>query len=108
MPFAPSSVWASRRSPGTPRNEFAEVALLLRLLTATLGKVVRAVIALQTTEVAEVEEPWNEGKVGSSTMPHKRNPMTGELVVALSNLVRQETVMALDGMVAKHERDVDA
>jgi 3-carboxy-cis,cis-muconate cycloisomerase len=70
--------------------------------------VAREVIALQKTEVAEVEEPWDEGKVGSSTMRHKRNPMICELVVALSKLVRQEVATALDGMVAEHERDMGA
>jgi 3-carboxy-cis,cis-muconate cycloisomerase len=92
----------------TARDGFAEVAFLLGLLTATLGKVAREVIALQKTEVAEVEEPWHEGRVGSSTMPHKRNPMICELVVALSRLVRQEAATALDGMVAEHERDMGA
>jgi 3-carboxy-cis,cis-muconate cycloisomerase len=90
----------------TARDGFAELAFLLGLFTATLGKIGREVIALQKTEVAEVEEPWNAGKVGSSTMPHKRNPMICELLVALSKLTRQEVAVALDGMIGEHERDM--
>lgn len=92
----------------TARDGFAEVAFLLGLFTATLGKIAREVIALQKTEVAEVEEPWHEGKVGSSTMPHKRNPMLCELLDALARLVRQDVATALDGMIGEHERDMGA
>ncbi len=87
------------------RDGFAEFASLLGMMTATSGKIANEVINLQRTEVAEVEEPFNEGKVGSSTMPHKRNPMLCEAIVALARLVVRTTPAALDGMMQEHERD---
>jgi len=66
------------------------------------------IIHLQSTEVAEVEEPFAWGKVGSSTMPHKRNPMICELIVALGRIVRQDSALALDTMGQEHERDMGA
>jgi NAD(P)-dependent dehydrogenase (short-subunit alcohol dehydrogenase family) len=73
-----------------------------------MGKVAWEVIHLLATEVAEVEEPFAWGKVGSSTMPHKRNPTICELIVALTKIVRQDSATALDTMVQEHERDMGA
>lgn len=92
----------------TARDTLAEFVGLLGMLCATLNKVALEVIHLQSTEVAEVEEPFVWGKVGSSTMPHKRNPMICELIVALSRIVRQDAALALDTMVQEHERDMGA
>lgn len=89
----------------TARDGLAELASLLGILAATAGKVAREIINLQRTELAEVEEPFNEGKVGSSTMPHKRNPMICEAVLALSKLVMRSVPLALDAMIQDHERD---
>jgi adenylosuccinate lyase len=60
---------------------------------------------LQKTEFGEVEEPFNTGKVGSSTMPHKRNPMLAEAVLTLARLTRQHAATAVDAMWHEHERD---
>jgi len=90
----------------TARDGFAELAAVLGILAATAGKVAREVISLQKTETGEVEEPFTDGKVGSSTMPHKRNPMICEAVVALSRLVMNAVPSALDGMLQEHERDM--
>lgn len=89
----------------TARDNVAEFTMLLGLIAGTTGKIAREIIALQKTEVGEVEEPFNEGKVGSSTMPHKRNPMLGEAVVALARLVMNLTPNALNGLIQEHERD---
>ena len=89
----------------TARDGLAELASLLGMQAATAGKVAREIINLQRTELAEVEEPFNEGKVGSSTMPHKRNPMICEAVLALSKLVMRSVPLALDAMIQDHERD---
>jgi 3-carboxy-cis,cis-muconate cycloisomerase len=64
------------------------------------------VVTLQKTECAELEEPFAMGKVGSSTMPHKRNPMYSEGVVSLSKIVRSTVPLAIECMVGEHERDM--
>ena len=89
----------------TARDSYAEFTALLAMIGATLGKIAHEVILLQKTEVWEVEEPFNEGKVGSSTMPHKRNPMLCEAIVALARLVMNLAPNALDSMIQEHERD---
>jgi 3-carboxy-cis,cis-muconate cycloisomerase len=89
----------------TSRDALAEFASLLGMMSATAGKIAREFINLQRTELAEVEEPFSEGKVGSSTMPHKRNPMICEAVLALSRLVLRSVPLALDAMIQDHERD---
>lgn len=89
----------------TARDNLAEFTALLGLIAGTTGKIAREIIALQKTELSEVEEPFNEGKVGSSTMPHKRNPMLCEAIVALARLVMNLVPNALNGLVQEHERD---
>ena len=87
------------------RDNLAEFASLLGMMAATTGKIAHEVISLQRTEIAEVEEPFNEGQVGSSTMPHKRNPMICEAILALARLVMHSVPAALDAMIQEHERD---
>ena len=89
----------------TARDNLAEFAATLSLIAATMGKIAHEIISLQRTEIAEVEEPFNTGKVGSSTMPHKRNPMLCEAIVALARLVMRTTPTAMDAMIQEHERD---
>ena len=92
----------------TARDGFAELACVLGLVLATAGKVAAEVVALQKTETLEVQEPWHHGKVGSSTMPHKRNPMLSEAVVGMSKIGRSSVPLMLDLMVQEHERDMRA
>lgn len=89
----------------TARDGVAEFIAILGLLTATLGKIANEVVNLQRTEIAEVEEPYVYGKVGSSTMPHKRNPMICEAIIAATRLVRNLVSPALEAMGHEHERD---
>ena len=89
----------------TARDNLAEFAATLSLIAATMGKIAHEIISLQRTEIAEVEEPFNAGKVGSSTMPHKRNPMLCEAILALARLVMRNTPAAMDAMIQEHERD---
>ena len=97
------------RKPDLPwhnsRDNIAEFCAVLSLISATMGKIAQEIINLQRTEVGEVEEPFNVGKVGSSTMPHKRNPMLCEAAVALARLVARNMPVALDAMIQTHERD---
>jgi len=86
-------------------DDFAEFANVVSLIAGSCGKIAHEIILLQKSEVMEVEEPWAEGKVGSSTMPHKRNPMMCEAIVALARLCFNQARAALDGMIVEHERD---
>ncbi|OWT73754.1 MULTISPECIES: adenylosuccinate lyase [unclassified Achromobacter] len=87
------------------RDSMAEMACVLGICASTLGKIAHEIYSLQKTETAELEEPFSPGKVGSSTMPHKRNPPTCETVVAISRIVRSTVPLAMEAMMAEHERD---
>jgi adenylosuccinate lyase len=87
------------------RDRFAEYACVLGILAGTLGKIAREIVTLEHTEIGELHEPFSAGKVGSSTMPHKRNPSTCEAVVANSRALRYNAAFMLECMLAEHERD---
>jgi len=61
---------------------------------------------LQRTEVLEVEEYFSAGQKGSSAMPHKRNPITGEKLSGLARVVRGNAMAALENVALWHERDI--
>ena len=88
----------------TVRDRIGEVACFLGLLTGTLGKVSMDVKLLMQTEVAEVYEPFHEGRGSSSTMPQKRNPISCLYIHATTALVRQLVAALLEAAVADHER----
>jgi len=87
------------------RDTMAEVVFVYAMIGSTLTQVCNEIVGLQRTEVSEVEEPFHMGKVGSSTMPHKRNPMMSEGVIALSKLIHAQVGPALVDMIAENERD---
>jgi adenylosuccinate lyase len=87
------------------RDRIAEYVGVLGLLGATLGKIANEIINHERTEVDELYEPWNEGKVGSSTMPHKRNPSVCENIVSVSRAIRYSVGLAQEAMFVEHERD---
>src|SRR5258706_1278769 len=89
----------------TARDNIAEFANMLTMLTATLGKIAHEIIDLQKNEFGEVEEPFEIGKVGSSTMPQKRNPMICEAILSVARLTRQSAAVAVDSLYSEHERD---
>jgi adenylosuccinate lyase len=89
----------------TARDTIAEFVCVYAMIGSTLAKIANEIVGLQRTEVAEVEEPFHMGKVGSSTMPHKRNPMMSEGVIALSKLIQKQVAPALADMIAENERD---
>ncbi len=88
----------------TARDRPAEVAALVTLTAGTLEKIAGEIYRLQSTEYGEVEEPFFQGKVGSSTMPHKRNPSLCEAVITCSRAVRAEASMVFEAMAQEHER----
>ena len=86
------------------RDGLAEAVSFLGLVTGSLGKVAFDVILLASTEVAEVSEPFVQGRGSSSTMPQKRNPISSELILAAAKAVRQHAGLMLDAMVQDYER----
>jgi adenylosuccinate lyase len=90
----------------TSRDGVAEFATQVGMLTALMGRIANEVIQLQKLEFGEVEEPFEIGKVGSSTMPQKRNPMLCEAILALARLCREKAATAIDTLLYnEHERD---
>jgi len=89
----------------TARDRVAELISNMAMIAGTCGKIAHEVYVMQKTEVQEVEEPFPDGKVGSSTMPHKRNPAICEGIIALSRTVRSSLPLAFETLVAEHERD---
>ena len=88
----------------TVRDRVGEVGCFLGLLTGTLGKLAMDVKLLMQTEVAEVFEPFHEGRGSSSTMPQKLNPISCLYIHATAALVRQHAAALLEAAVADHER----
>ncbi|MDF5868448.1 lyase family protein [Pseudomonas aeruginosa] len=95
----PSTSWHSAR------DRVLEVAGLLVQVSVTLGRVANEIYHLQRSEIDEVREGSRPGQVGSSTMPHKRNPSSVDLSAALSRLVRARYGGATDAAFQLHERD---
>jgi adenylosuccinate lyase len=87
------------------RDRFAEYVCVLAIIGQTLGKIANEIVNLEHTEVGELFEPFSEGKVGSSTMPHKRNPSSCEAVVGVSRAMRYNAALLMEGMLIEHERD---
>lgn len=86
------------------RDVFAEFITLLAMICGTIAKIGQEIALLQTTEVAEVEEAYVEGRGGSSTMPQKRNPITCEALTAIGTIVGQDAALMLAAMRPDHER----
>ncbi len=84
------------------RDGIAEAVSFLGLLCGSLSKMATDVILLMQTEVAEVAEPHQEGRGGSSTMPQKRNPISCEYIIAQSRGV-QALVPQMQGAMAQDQ-----
>jgi 3-carboxy-cis,cis-muconate cycloisomerase len=86
------------------RDGLAEAVCWLGMLCGALSKMAADVMLLMQTEVAEVAEPHQEGRGGSSTMPQKRNPIACEYVLAQSRGVHALVPQVLAAMAQDHER----
>ncbi|MBI5969036.1 MAG: adenylosuccinate lyase [Deltaproteobacteria bacterium] len=87
------------------RDHFAEFVNWMAMTGATLAKIANEIRVLMKPEFGEVEEPIKEGTVGSSTMPHKRNPNLSEETMALGKILRAHAATMLEAMETEHERD---
>ena len=88
------------------RDRHAEFMTTLALIAASIERWATEFRHLQRTEVLEVEEYFAEGQKGSSAMPHKRNPITGERLCGLARVVRGNAVAAMENVALWHERDI--
>ncbi len=86
------------------RDRVAEFATVLGLLTGSLGKVARDIALMSQTEVAELSEPIAVGRGGSSTLPHKRNPVGCAAALVAATRVPALVSTMLAGMPNEHER----
>lgn len=88
------------------RDHHAHFVCMIALIGSSLNKITTEIRLLQKTEVLEVEEPFFKGQIGSSAMPHKRNPIACERVSGLSRILRANAQVALENISLWHERDI--
>src|SRR6266850_7754007 len=88
------------------RDLHAEFISVLALVGASIERWATEFRHLQRTEVLEAEEFFAKGQKGSSAMPHKRNPITGERLAGLARVLRGNAVAALENVALWHERDI--
>ncbi|MBP2169498.1 adenylosuccinate lyase [Erwinia toletana] len=87
------------------RDRFSEFASVAVLISGTLGKIGNELYNLMRTEISEIEEPFSIGKIGSTTMPHKRNPAALEGLASLTAPLLSSASLIYHSMHVEHERD---
>jgi 3-carboxy-cis,cis-muconate cycloisomerase len=88
----------------THRDRIAEAASVFAILTGSCGKIARDVSLMMQTDVAEAFEPSGEGRGGSSTMPHKRNPVAAATALAAATMAPNLAATIFVAQVQEHER----
>ncbi|AMM23238.1 3-carboxy-cis,cis-muconate cycloisomerase [Variovorax sp. PAMC 28711] len=92
----------------TQRDEWVALGCALGLLAGSLGKIAGDIALLGQYEVAEVAEPSEPGRGGSSAMPHKRNPVASMVAIAAAHRAPQRVAALLAAMPQQHERALGA
>lgn len=87
------------------RDRFIELGYVLANINATFNKIGHQILILAHNEIDELAEPFGKGQVGSSTMPHKRNPAVSENAVTVSNTLKANIAILSDIERHEHERD---
>jgi 3-carboxy-cis,cis-muconate cycloisomerase len=98
----PEAPWHSHR------DRFAEAASVLAIVSGTCGKIARDVSLMMQTDVSEAFEPSAEGRGGSSTMPHKRNPVAAASALAAATIAPNLAATIFAAQVQEHERSAGA
>jgi len=88
------------------RDRHAQFSVNLAVVASSMDRWATEFRHLQRTEVQELEEYFSPGQKGSSAMPHKRNPITGERLSGLARVIRGNAVAALENVALWHERDI--
>ncbi len=89
-----------------PRDRFAYFFASLGVLAGSIERISTEIRHLQRTEVDEMSEQFQEGQKGSSSMPHKRNPVLTENLTGIARLIRGAVTPALENISLWHERDI--
>jgi adenylosuccinate lyase len=89
-----------------PRDRHAHFLAVLAVLASSLDRITTEVRHLQRSDVREVEEPFGSKQKGSSSMPHKRNPVGCENISGLARVVRAHVQAGLENVALWHERDI--
>jgi adenylosuccinate lyase len=89
-----------------PRDRYAMFFATLGVVASSIERLATEIRHLQRTEVLEAEEFFSEGQKGSSSMPHKRNPVLSENLVGLARMVRAYVTPAMENVALWHERDI--
>lgn len=88
------------------RDIHARYIQALALIACAVEQIATELRHLQRTEVLEVEEGFSKGQKGSSAMPHKKNPISGENLCGLARVVRSNSLAAMEDIALWHERDI--
>jgi adenylosuccinate lyase len=88
------------------RDRYAEYLCTLAIIASSLDKFALQVRHWQRTEVREAEERFKKGQKGSSSMPHKRNPILSERICGIARIVRANSIVGLENVALWHERDI--
>lgn len=88
------------------RDRHAEYTMLLASIATSLEKIFTEIRTLQRSEIAEISEGFGKAQVGSSTMPHKRNPIKSEQICGLARVVRSFVLPSLENNTLWDERDL--
>jgi adenylosuccinate lyase len=88
------------------RDRYAEYLCTLAIIAASLEKFALQVRHWQRTEVREAQEKFKTGQKGSSSMPHKRNPILSERICGMARTVRANSIVGLENVALWHERDI--
>ncbi len=88
------------------RDRHAELMNAIAILGSSLEQIAVEIRHLQRTEVREAQEGFSKGQTGSSSMPHKKNPISTENITGVARLLRSNAQAALENIVLWHERDI--
>lgn len=88
------------------RDRYAAYTGSMAILGSSLEKFATEIRSLQRTEISELMEPFGRGQKGSSSMPHKKNPITCERICGMSRLLRSYHLSALENIALWNERDI--
>lgn len=89
-----------------PRDRIAKLVMLNALTANAIERLSVEIRHLHRSDVGELHEGFKKGQKGSSTMPHKKNPISGENLTGMARILRSHTSIAMDNIILWHERDI--